>query len=600
MADPAPPIVDKREDDIERPSEERRKRLLRSVSISEKDGGALPPEELRKTLGELGVEPTPHASNVDKQGAEGEGEADGLPPPPPASVALHVAEKTAEEPVLEHVAARRVTRTMSTSRRPPSIRRDTIGSMRDSVSAALAGGPIVSDNATQGQGETSAATSTPPPPPPAAAAAAGGGGGGGGEGADVGQGSTRRTLPEAAPAPAPGDNTPPPAMSTVPATPDGNTVNGPAPTEPTTTTTTTGEGEGQDGSQATTNGHTDTSSANGGTAGTNEGNTSTANGNGQAGPSAISPATAATINANRHHHPSVAAEATAREQAEKEVTASFVTLRIDTLKAGQYFMKHGRKGSPHLRFVKLTADGRTLAYAAAKKGQKPDVSKCKKSMKVDDISKVVEGRQTDVFKRDKKAKEPAVSLSFSVLARDGRTLDLVAENRDHYVQWVDGLRALLEEPFQCDETFASIKAQVDSRMLNKMINENPAEKIGSQVPFARVDVVQQGSPAEQAGLLAGDLVVKLGSVTHQSTQPLSGAGAVVSSSEGQTLDVVVVRDGTPLMLTLTPQRWSGQGLLGCALLPWMSRRGSTIGGPEEYASRGSTGSQARQGSVLAR
>ncbi|XP_058491690.1 26S proteasome non-ATPase regulatory subunit 9 isoform X2 [Solea solea] len=86
-------------------------------------------------------------------------------------------------------------------------------------------------------------------------------------------------------------------------------------------------------------------------------------------------------------------------------------------------------------------------------------------------------------------------------------------------------------------------------------------------PFARVDAVTQGSPAFGAGLKIGDGVIEFGSVNTGNFQNLQNIAAVVQHSEGKPLRVLVVRDGERVQMSLTPQRWSGRGLLGCNIVP---------------------------------
>jgi len=88
-------------------------------------------------------------------------------------------------------------------------------------------------------------------------------------------------------------------------------------------------------------------------------------------------------------------------------------------------------------------------------------------------------------------------------------------------------------------------------------------------PFARIDSVAGGSPAETAGLKAGDLVVAFGSVDSQNfTGNLKSVGEVVEHSLNQNVRVQVLRNSKGLVtLTLKPQKWSGRGHLGCLIKP---------------------------------
>ncbi|KAL6114123.1 psmd9 [Pungitius sinensis] len=86
-------------------------------------------------------------------------------------------------------------------------------------------------------------------------------------------------------------------------------------------------------------------------------------------------------------------------------------------------------------------------------------------------------------------------------------------------------------------------------------------------PFARVDAVTQGSPACGAGLRVGDELIEFGSVNTENFQNLQNIASVVQHSEGKPLSVTVIRDGKKAQMGLTPQRWSGRGLLGCNIVP---------------------------------
>ena len=83
--------------------------------------------------------------------------------------------------------------------------------------------------------------------------------------------------------------------------------------------------------------------------------------------------------------------------------------------------------------------------------------------------------------------------------------------------------------------------------------------------FFLVDQVFEDSPAQSAGLRIGDKVVQFGSIV-KSNNSKDAMRAVVSNSVGRGVRVVVYRVGEGMVtLQLIPQRWSGQGLLGCHL-----------------------------------
>ncbi|XP_069071021.1 26S proteasome non-ATPase regulatory subunit 9 isoform X2 [Pleurodeles waltl] len=86
-------------------------------------------------------------------------------------------------------------------------------------------------------------------------------------------------------------------------------------------------------------------------------------------------------------------------------------------------------------------------------------------------------------------------------------------------------------------------------------------------PFAKVDAVTPGSPANIAGLQIGDEIVEFGSVNEHNFQTLQNIATVVQHCEGKPLSLTVLREGKKVHLGLTPQRWSGKGLLGCNIIP---------------------------------
>jgi 26S proteasome non-ATPase regulatory subunit 9 len=96
-------------------------------------------------------------------------------------------------------------------------------------------------------------------------------------------------------------------------------------------------------------------------------------------------------------------------------------------------------------------------------------------------------------------------------------------------------------------------------------------------PFAVVDELAAGSPADDAVLRVGDELVSLGELNARTLRAAAAAaagggllqplGALVCGSEGRALQVTALRRGGYERLTLTPRRWAGQGLLGCHITP---------------------------------
>ena len=89
---------------------------------------------------------------------------------------------------------------------------------------------------------------------------------------------------------------------------------------------------------------------------------------------------------------------------------------------------------------------------------------------------------------------------------------------------------------------------------------------------ATVGTVFAGSPARKAGLVTGDSIIAFGPLKFEDYKSVDESIVpVVKSCVGKPIDVVVVRmeQATAAVqqvaLTLTPQKWSGAGLLGCIL-----------------------------------
>ncbi|EST04806.1 PDZ domain protein [Kalmanozyma brasiliensis GHG001] len=87
-------------------------------------------------------------------------------------------------------------------------------------------------------------------------------------------------------------------------------------------------------------------------------------------------------------------------------------------------------------------------------------------------------------------------------------------------------------------------------------------------PFAKVNSVAENSPAQTAGLVAGDLVVRFGSVTAENEKGLAALAAPGVVVDGTSICITVTRSGETVNLTLIPRAgWGGRGMLGCHLLP---------------------------------
>ena len=93
-----------------------------------------------------------------------------------------------------------------------------------------------------------------------------------------------------------------------------------------------------------------------------------------------------------------------------------------------------------------------------------------------------------------------------------------------------------------------------------------------ETPFATVNTVESGSPANEAGLKPGDLIRRFGIANWSNHERLRKVGEVVQQNLNRPIPVKVLRKSgsgdQELELRLTPrQGWGGRGSLGCHILP---------------------------------
>lgn len=95
-----------------------------------------------------------------------------------------------------------------------------------------------------------------------------------------------------------------------------------------------------------------------------------------------------------------------------------------------------------------------------------------------------------------------------------------------------------------------------------------------EAPFAKVNTVEPGSPAHEAGLKVGDLIRRFGSAIWSNHERLRRVGAVVQQNQGRPILVRVQRKTTDgigvqeLEVRVTPRvGWGGRGSLGCHVVP---------------------------------
>ena len=83
-------------------------------------------------------------------------------------------------------------------------------------------------------------------------------------------------------------------------------------------------------------------------------------------------------------------------------------------------------------------------------------------------------------------------------------------------------------------------------------------------PFVLIDAVEENSPASEAGLKVGDAFC---SIKGKKNLSLNDVAMEIKISENKSIACEVERNGERIEITLTPHRWSGQGILGCHIVP---------------------------------
>jgi 26S proteasome non-ATPase regulatory subunit 9 len=95
-------------------------------------------------------------------------------------------------------------------------------------------------------------------------------------------------------------------------------------------------------------------------------------------------------------------------------------------------------------------------------------------------------------------------------------------------------------------------------------------------PFAMIDAVAASSPAQEAGLKEGDLVVEFGRINHTNHKSLMALGEIVpeAASNRKGIPVIVLRQAASLeeristSVMLYPRPWEGRGMLGCHIVKY--------------------------------
>uniref|UniRef100_A0A7E4ZZD0 26S proteasome non-ATPase regulatory subunit 9 n=1 Tax=Panagrellus redivivus TaxID=6233 RepID=A0A7E4ZZD0_PANRE len=87
-------------------------------------------------------------------------------------------------------------------------------------------------------------------------------------------------------------------------------------------------------------------------------------------------------------------------------------------------------------------------------------------------------------------------------------------------------------------------------------------------PFLQIAGVADGSPADEGGLKANDLIVQFGTLHGDNYTGLEQVKAMMQDSVGKTLKATILREHHVHRLTFQPRQWSGNGVFGAGFVPY--------------------------------
>ncbi|KAI0187428.1 26S proteasome non-ATPase regulatory subunit 9 [Xylaria flabelliformis] len=176
-----------------------------------------------------------------------------------------------------------------------------------------------------------------------------------------------------------------------------------------------------------------------------------------------------------------------------------------------------------------------------------------------------------------------VNMETPLITRDGfpradidvaqirTTRSRIIHLKNDYKDLMNAIEKHLHEHFASLQDIGDVASNPNPANQATIMGDSIPETL--EAPFAKVNSVVANSPAEAAGLKAGDEIRNFGYVNRANHDGLKKVGECVQGNEGQRVLVKISRradSGTrqELQLYLTPQRnWGGRGLLGCHILP---------------------------------
>lgn len=177
------------------------------------------------------------------------------------------------------------------------------------------------------------------------------------------------------------------------------------------------------------------------------------------------------------------------------------------LHEGCKFLKFGRAGIPHEKFLRLSEDNKFITWSPGWRFLKRK-EECR--VYLEDVVDIQEGQGTRPFQRHKKWFRETEALSLSLIyGSEGKTFDIIAHSKKNYDDWFHGLTTLLtslnkeKKYLDIDKQFLKMKwdaADIDnSGRLTKKEVANLVTSIHTDRPtkviykfFDEIDIENQG------------------------------------------------------------------------------------------------------------
>ena len=216
-----------------------------------------------------------------------------------------------------------------------------------------------------------------------------------------------------------------------------------------------------------------------------------------------------------------------------------------------------------------------LKHIALELGSKKDILEADMAVAVEYLSKAGVGMHEPLVDSDGFPRSDvdiiAIRKARNFVARGRNDLKDMELKHEELIAEIHGqTRPEAHKQMTVDDVERAAKSAAAAEKAQRMQRESTMR---AKPPFLKVVHVAPRSPGFVAGLVAGDVIVKYGSIEKADCLLRQGGafeaiGSYTRESEGRLIDVWVIRDDDGKgvhELALVPQRgWGGDGLLGCS------------------------------------